>query len=814
MDTNAQLQTPNQIGAKPQAETETPQKMAVSIYIFMIKIIKLIRTNNLVLFATFMSSVIVYTITIYYSAKEENETKKFPKKYTFIWIPILALIFFTIYIFGRKLIRYTVLNIHSTSITPHIVQSLPLITIFLIITTIAYFIVTEINKLLKENTKSSNSTTSTLTRVFTWISFVVWIIFTIYSFQYDGKYMKASIQDYNTQIRTRAIVFKTLYAKSNYDPNKLFNLSANKQQTLFSNKSAPKAPEALTSSYTIVVCLICGLIAFYLGKNIFTTEEKNLKKSKTYVLQFLIFASIASYGSIKLFQMILKMYYVSFFNLIGRPVNPMDYSNSKFARIVLALTVIGVIMLGAQVIQTTYLIETGKKENDAEFEKDRCNITNMLLFPYIKPNTPKYKEMTFSQNWSHCMKQKQNVFVMTFLQPFYDIFHNIMEVFTSLFENITDLRQAVTNVRVYFANMSQELYTKMRNDYQRLAYLKNVFTRIFSKVFDGMYNMFYGFLYTYYTIRSLLSPLMPIADFFCFAPTTLITTDKAIKDYKVGDIMPDGAKVLSTMVFSAENIQMYNYKGVIVAGSHLVNVQIQTDKGPINRWERIENVKTAVPLLKSEYAKHHQTVICLRTSNSTIKTLNGVQFADYDETANPIINATIQSTIIDHLNKNRTHTQIDKDASTYHHWGFHPDTIIDFKPISQYKIGDKLASTNAYVTGIIEMEAHNIYEYHNILVTGNQIVYDPINRQYTTVSQLKDAKQLSKSKAKSDTFINLTTTNNRIVINGVTFTDFEQSSDETLNDTIDNFVQKYKNHEIPASEHPFPAPDNKNIFIN
>ena len=443
----------------------------------------------------------------------------------------------------------------------------------------------------------------------------------------------------------------------------------------------------------------------------------------------------------------------------------------------------------------------------------------MILFPFIKPKKGKYSTMTFSTNWQQCSKQQQKMFVLTFLQPFYDIFDNIGDIFAVLFTNITNLGQAVTNVRVLFSHMAEELYTKMRDDYIRLAYIKNVFVRIFSKVFDGMYNLFYSVYYSYLTTRSFLSPLLPIANLFCFSPDTKITANKTIAEYKVGDTLPDNSQVLSTMVFTANKLEMYEYNSVRVAGSHLVFVP------STKKFERVEDVPTATKLPSSAYP--YSTVICLRTSNNRITTLNGTKFADYDETSNPIINAAIQGAIIDNLNEKLfpyispstsstssssylTRVQIDKDASSFHHWAFHPDTEIDGKPISQYKIGDNLPSSHAKVTGIIKTLPYNVYLYKGVRVTGNQIVLDPQTNSYKRVEDIETAEQLTPSTSRTSRtssspplYYNLTTTTGKIVINQTIFTDFEQSSDEDLNDAIDSLVNRYKNHEIPKCPSPY-----------
>lgn len=786
-----------------------------------VQLLTLIRTNNLALLAFFALSIGSYAGFVYLSSEQEKKNKKFNPAYTALWLPALACVVAAFNILGTKLIRYTVLN-YNQGLLARILKYLPGFSIFIAVAISCIYMALTFTTYLKkadDAEKSGNSSQTAFFRIAAWLGVITQVIFTGYSFVVDIRYTDKSFKQYQDSITNRA----TTLAQTNSNYANLPNLPPNKRQKLFNSPNTTPPPE-ITNSYTVIFGIICALIAYIMGRQIFkadlisegntattgtnATEAqiKSAKKNTTFILQFLVFASIASYGAIKLLQMILKMYYVAFFNFIGSPVDPSKYGSSYFNHFVLIIIVIGSVMLGAQVFQTTYLIESGKKMNDAEFEKDRCNITNMLLFPYIKPDTPRWNNMSFSDNWGYCINHQRQVFVMTFLQPFYDIFNSIMGILTTIFTNITNIRQAITNVRVFFANMSQELYTKIRNDYIRLAYIKNVFVRIFTKVFDGMYNMFYAFLYTYYTIRSLLSPLLPIASFFCFAPTTPITSTKTIAELQVGDEMPDGSTVLSTMIFSSKNVKMYKYKGTVVAGSHLVFIP-QT-----KLYTRVEDLSDAHPLHPNDYP--HDTVICLRTSNNTIQTLNGTLFADYDETSNPIINSTIQALILNHLNHrylstNRINTNtspaqyIDKDASVFYHWAFHPDTLIDGKPIHQYKIGDRIPSSNATVTGTIRTNPHNVHLLNGIYVTGNQIVYDEKEQIYTTVSHHPNSKQITHVSPNSQIqYCHLTTSTGDLVINNTLFTDFEQTSDPTVNEAIDELVIKYKNHELDPPQNP------------
>lgn len=124
---------------------------------------------------------------------------------------------------------------------------------------------------------------------------------------------------------------------------------------------------------------------------------------------------------------------------------------------------------------------------------------------------------------------------------------------------------------------------------------------------------------------------------------------------------------------------------------------------------------------------------------------------------------------------------------------FHPDTDIlmadgRHKPISDIQVGDRIMS--GYVTAVMRFDATDIplYTYNNVIVAGNHLVKENGEWKY-----VKDANNtymyLGPQPAE---IICLNTSTHQILINGTTFSDYEECDDEPPNyvplhpdDTID-----------------------------
>ena len=105
----------------------------------------------------------------------------------------------------------------------------------------------------------------------------------------------------------------------------------------------------------------------------------------------------------------------------------------------------------------------------------------------------------------------------------------------------------------------------------------------------------------------------------CFLPDTEITmadgSKKKIIDIELKDNIKVGGNVFATAKFLVTNL--YDYKGVKVSGSHMVNEN--------NKWMRVEDSNIAKSLGNDEHV-----VYTLGTQNRRI-VINDILFTDYFE---------------------------------------------------------------------------------------------------------------------------------------------------------------------------------------
>lgn len=110
---------------------------------------------------------------------------------------------------------------------------------------------------------------------------------------------------------------------------------------------------------------------------------------------------------------------------------------------------------------------------------------------------------------------------------------------------------------------------------------------------------------------------------------------------------------------------------------------------------------------------------------------------------------------------------------------FHPETLIQladgrYKSIKNVQVGDDLLSGR--VTAVMRFDATDIplYEYNNVIVAGNHLVLENGEWKY-----VKDAyRSYLYLGSQPSEIICLNTTTHKIIINGTTFSDYEECDDE------------------------------------
>ena len=373
--------------------------------------------------------------------------------------------------------------------------------------------------------------------------------------------------------------------------------------------------------------------------------------------------------------------------------------------------------------------------------------------------------------------------------------------------NMDGFRNITKPIRFFFKNMAEKFFRTTQKFTAVMAYF---FTKIQSltKRSLGTFRLLHHTLVTsQYMMKSVFDgPIGAltrvwwdagkfIGDFFCFAANTPVILHNGktipISQIKPGHILDKNNRVLGTLKVTSKNVEVYNYKNIMVSGSHLVYHE--------NSWKRVEDIDNLEPI---EFQEPY--LFCLITSNNTIPTPFAL-FADFVETHNPLINSIINNMVLSHLNdnlsylnKNHYYNNIDIYKYMQHNyvWGFAENTIIDLPKgqckIQDLKIGDMISTGK--IKGFFKHLHDNIQmyqyikNYNSITVSGSQAVFE--DGKWIRVHQSKYSRLITYKRI----FVyHVITDSNLLESDGIRFTDYMESNDLKLNDKIDNLVTKYLN---------------------
>ncbi len=427
-----------------------------------------------------------------------------------------------------------------------------------------------------------------------------------------------------------------------------------------------------------------------------------------------------------------------------------------------------------------------------EWPTKRCSPSVMIksFFPYMAP-----KGVNPSENFKECMFGMHKSFFDTQMAPFMQIINMINAVLKQLTDQIQNIRNMIDILRQKLEENFKGIMEKLYSTYERIAYLFKTIFNLFTKIFALFKPMFMLLIYAFYTLGNIWNGLPGksvrfIGNYMCFDENTLILTNKnykKIKELKVGDIIHNGTKLLGKYKFDCRNTNMYNYKGDIVSESHLVKEN--------DNWIRIENSKLSSKI--NNYNKKY--IYCLHTIDSLIYTDKAI-YRDYHEINIPIINKLIFYKILYYLNYKTdlklNNISINKridinNKYKIYQWCFHKNTKIEMKnkkskKIKDIKIGDYCKT--GFVKSKIKVLNKNIdlYNYKNIILSGTNIVWSEEDIKWIPIMHCKEA---IKTYSNENVLYSIDTTSNIIEINGLKFRDFEQTSNENINDDIDNFVE-------------------------
>mgnify|MGYP001244085332 CR=1 FL=1 len=350
--------------------------------------------------------------------------------------------------------------------------------------------------------------------------------------------------------------------------------------------------------------------------------------------------------------------------------------------------------------------------------------------------------------------------------------------------NLTQQMQQSRKMFYYIRNSAKKSYldaqNKILNIYSRLIWLFKKIIKIFSDMFRFMEHIFLALLDTLFILGSTWNGVIGgTVRFFCFDEFTKLDNGSFIKDIKIGDKIGDNCFVKSVMKFESKYNEMFEYKNIIVSGSHEVLEQ--------GKWVRVSQSKIANIL-----SYHKPFIYCLETSTGEIP-IRGIRFKDFYESTDKQLLNKYYTLFRDYLNTRHINIKkIQTYKGDYYNTGFTSDTTIkcwgkDVK-INKINIGDTIYGSK--VIGIVKTSSKNVdlYKYDGIKCSGNNVIYN--KGLYRLI------KHIGKPIVHKPCYLyHIMTDDNRLVLGNNNFRDFNVILDDTIIDITDHYMTTSSNLE-------------------
>lgn len=399
--------------------------------------------------------------------------------------------------------------------------------------------------------------------------------------------------------------------------------------------------------------------------------------------------------------------------------------------------------------------QVGEKGTDDEF---RCK-------PYIIPFVNKsWAGISFSDNLNNCIANKSNSLFLNMMKPYLNAIHEIEEQIAGQNNKINSLSNLTNVFQEKLNSLSNQILEKINHIFDKIGKIKDKIYEIIANIFLIFKSIIWAIMNMLYAIKSIDNILNDIP-IICFDENTIINMNngktKYIKDIKVGDSLEDNNEIIGIIKSKYTNQELYLYNNIIVTGNHYV-YDLDGLHKPISESKDSNKIEN--------YSKPY--LYCLITLNQKIK-INNIYFSDYFDIDNIKIQYDIQNIILSKLN-NFDIISNESDNENIPLWCFDKDTkikMVDNKKqkIKEIKIGDDTYYGKVYSIQKIKVNKDNIYKINDVITTGEQII--KLSNKWIKVKDYKHSKKID---VIDNIFYNISTEQNKLSINNMTFTDFEQ----------------------------------------
>jgi len=355
----------------------------------------------------------------------------------------------------------------------------------------------------------------------------------------------------------------------------------------------------------------------------------------------------------------------------------------------------------------------------------------------IKRNWPKYRcapsvipfaslyGYDVGENFNYCVKNILAGQMGEFTGPFGTILTSLIKTSMGFLQNLNSLRVMLATLVGGVTKIFQELTDRIKLMMSQIKTTSLRMQTLMKRVFAVFYAVIYMGLSAVQTGKNFTETfIFQFMDTFCFDGSTLIHVKEKglvpIRDIQLGDILENGARVISVYRFMADGQPMVRFPGdILVSGNHYIQ-----ENGIFVRADKHSDAIKA----PNWNGGTENLLYCLDTDTHTIPVGNYI-FSDYDET-NESDSATmewIEQTVNGEKPTKQEIHKITRDYDWFYQPCCDPSTPVvmkngPYKQMKDVQIGDIL--TTGRVTGIVKRHTYVVtVTPHGTRVTPSTLVW-------------------------------------------------------------------------------------------
>jgi hypothetical protein len=270
------------------------------------------------------------------------------------------------------------------------------------------------------------------------------------------------------------------------------------------------------------------------------------------------------------------------------------------------------------------------------------------------------------------------------------------KTFGKIFNSVSSLNLLIGKIRDLFQRIAGSAYYAAFIVQTLIAFIVSIFSFSITLVKALVIMLFaLSFILALFfpVVLAFVIPLGALVGIsFCFHPDTIVKTQRGemkIRYVQPGDMIGN-SKITAKFDFLSNDL-LYNYKGVLVSGDHIVLHE--------GKWMYVKDTGCS-----QEFQKMFmEPIICLNTSDNIIQ-IGDIKFRDYEEVPDELFDDDLGSPALPY----ETYVTLANGTQ---------------KMIVELELGTRLKEGT--VTGLVEIDGHDIewYSVNGVTMSGEQPVY-------------------------------------------------------------------------------------------